>query len=137
MREEYTLPLIGQRAKMRPRGPAELVLGFSFSLKHLFIRQNLKAKKLKTNSPRRPKRETRPWPPPQLRTPRRLDSKTTESRKNTNNIPLMPVNATSITTAESGAHGAVPQRIECCYICLLYTSPSPRDLSTSRMPSSA
>ena len=27
----------------------------------------------------------------------------------------------------------------CCvlYICLLYTSPSPRDLSTSRMPSSA
>ena len=23
------------------------------------------------------------------------------------------------------------------YICLLYTSPSPRDLSTSRMPSSA
>ena len=26
---------------------------------------------------------------------------------------------------------------ECTYICLLYTSPSPRDLSTSRMPSSA
>ena len=25
----------------------------------------------------------------------------------------------------------------CLYICLLYTSPSPRDLSTSRMPSSA
>ena len=24
-----------------------------------------------------------------------------------------------------------------CDICLLYTSPSPRDLSTSRMPSSA
>ena len=24
-----------------------------------------------------------------------------------------------------------------CWICLLYTSPSPRDLSTSRMPSSA
>ena len=24
-----------------------------------------------------------------------------------------------------------------CNICLLYTSPSPRDLSTSRMPSSA
>ena len=24
-----------------------------------------------------------------------------------------------------------------CYRCLLYTSPSPRDLSTSRMPSSA
>ena len=26
---------------------------------------------------------------------------------------------------------------ELCEICLLYTSPSPRDLSTSRMPSSA
>ena len=26
---------------------------------------------------------------------------------------------------------------ESCAICLLYTSPSPRDLSTSRMPSSA
>ena len=31
-------------------------------------------------------------------------------------------------------------KCNCCeynYICLLYTSPSPRDLSTSRMPSSA
>ena len=28
-------------------------------------------------------------------------------------------------------------RIEQCGYCLLYTSPSPRDLSTSRMPSSA
>ena len=26
---------------------------------------------------------------------------------------------------------------ETYYVCLLYTSPSPRDLSTSRMPSSA
>ena len=26
---------------------------------------------------------------------------------------------------------------ELCLTCLLYTSPSPRDLSTSRMPSSA
>ena len=26
---------------------------------------------------------------------------------------------------------------DCVYSCLLYTSPSPRDLSTSRMPSSA
>ena len=32
--------------------------------------------------------------------------------------------------------GAV-KKFENCYICLLYTSPSPRDLSTSRMPSSA
>ena len=29
------------------------------------------------------------------------------------------------------------QQIDGIYICLLYTSPSPRDLSTSRMPSSA
>ena len=28
-------------------------------------------------------------------------------------------------------------KIDNVYICLLYTSPSPRDLSTSRMPSSA
>ena len=39
----------------------------------------------------RPKREPRPWQPPQLRTPRRLDSQTTEIRKHTNNMPLMPV----------------------------------------------
>ena len=30
-----------------------------------------------------------------------------------------------------------PADIAQSYICLLYTSPSPRDLSTSRMPSSA
>ena len=29
------------------------------------------------------------------------------------------------------------QKTDADYICLLYTSPSPRDLSTSRMPSSA
>ena len=29
------------------------------------------------------------------------------------------------------------ERTMCTYFCLLYTSPSPRDLSTSRMPSSA
>ena len=32
---------------------------------------------------------------------------------------------------------AYPVRVEGRYVCLLYTSPSPRDLSTSRMPSSA
>ena len=31
----------------------------------------------------------------------------------------------------------VPQKISIDWTCLLYTSPSPRDLSTSRMPSSA
>ena len=29
------------------------------------------------------------------------------------------------------------ERLACAKACLLYTSPSPRDLSTSRMPSSA
>ena len=29
------------------------------------------------------------------------------------------------------------RRMDPSYVCLLYTSPSPRDLSTSRMPSSA
>ena len=33
--------------------------------------------------------------------------------------------------------GEVPSTIEELITCLLYTSPSPRDLSTSRMPSSA
>ena len=35
---------------------------------------------------------------------------------------------------DGGLYSHAIQRI---YICLLYTSPSPRDLSTSRMPSSA
>ena len=36
-------------------------------------------------------------------------------------------------------HGAkvIIDEVSVPYICLLYTSPSPRDLSTSRMPSSA
>ena len=39
--------------------------------------------------------------------------------------------------ATPGGTGAVRQGFELAHICLLYTSPSPRDLSTSRMPSSA
>ena len=35
------------------------------------------------------------------------------------------------------AHYASDDKIDITFICLLYTSPSPRDLSTSRMPSSA
>ena len=34
-------------------------------------------------------------------------------------------------------HSALHQLSDQNYTCLLYTSPSPRDLSTSRMPSSA
>ena len=39
--------------------------------------------------------------------------------------------------AGSSVMVAMPGAKESCYSCLLYTSPSPRDLSTSRMPSSA
>ena len=40
--------------------------------------------------------------------------------------------ATAISTAKERVRFC-----EVCHNCLLYTSPSPRDLSTSRMPSSA
>ena len=40
---------------------------------------------------------------------------------------------TAAITMHQGAHGLAEVRS----FCLLYTSPSPRDLSTSRMPSSA
>ena len=41
--------------------------------------------------------------------------------------------------AAEGAEEAAAElgNVEIIYTCLLYTSPSPRDLSTSRMPSSA
>ena len=35
------------------------------------------------------------------------------------------------------ATGEAIRRVALADVCLLYTSPSPRDLSTSRMPSSA
>ena len=51
---------------------------------------------------------------------------------------FFPINVSAAVT-KSITIVSVPddvQRIYCCN-CLLYTSPSPRDLSTSRMPSSA
>ena len=44
--------------------------------------------------------------------------------------------------SHAGNHRSMSQAVTACVehnimICLLYTSPSPRDLSTSRMPSSA
>ena len=85
-----------------------------FCCVYSFYSSKPKSKNLKTNSPSRPERGPRPWRPPQLRMPRRLDSQTTESRKHTSNMPLMPVNAGSITTVEPVVHGAVPHRIGCC-----------------------
>ena len=38
---------------------------------------------------------------------------------------------------KEGEYEVLEQSDDIDYICLLYTSPSPRDLSTSRMPSSA
>ena len=48
----------------------------------------------------------------QLPTPRRRDTQKAESREQTDNMPLVPVNAASITTAKIVVHGVVPDRIE-------------------------
>ena len=55
---------------------------------------------------------------------------------------IMRTNAQTIDANMSvpstvNAQSAGPITISDPYVCLLYTSPSPRDLSTSRMPSSA
>ena len=47
-------------------------------------------------------------------------------------VEVCPVDCIHPTPDESDY-----DNVEQLYICLLYTSPSPRDLSTSRMPSSA
>ena len=44
---------------------------------------------------------------------------------------------TTVTTADQGFQACITHFMRVHYVCLLYTSPSPRDLSTSRMPSSA
>ena len=52
---------------------------------------------------------------------------------------LQPDKAAIIVLLNGGGPGFRKQIEEQIipYVCLLYTSPSPRDLSTSRMPSSA
>ena len=64
------------------------------------------------------------------RTSRSLDTVSDTSAKTTQNIDGMKFAA----QAAGGRIGEMAGRVE---NCLLYTSPSPRDLSTSRMPSSA
>ena len=43
----------------------------------------------------------------------------------------------SITVRVGTLSGVVPRFLTDCWTCLLYTSPSPRDMRRSRMPSSA
>ena len=53
---------------------------------------------------------------------------------------LMVAHLTPVTICRLSGDDVTEQGIKSCYrirACLLYTSPSPRDLSTSRMPSSA
>ena len=57
---------------------------------------------------------------------------------NSNNIvPTQKAIASYITSRISGGGSNVAANAVLAGVCLLYTSPSPRDLSTSRMPSSA
>ena len=48
----------------------------------------------------------------------------------------LAMDAFSVSLA-NGMNEKKMKKSRMAYICLLYTSPSPRDLSTSRMPSSA
>ena len=53
-------------------------------------------------------------------------------------LALLPPGSPSLTVLHlSDAHMAPWQRRKQAWICLLYTSPSPRDVEESRMPSSA
>ena len=56
-----------------------------------------------------------------------------------NDIPMNQTSTSDILnwTYEFSKSPRVTNLTEIGYSCLLYTSPSPRDLSTSRMPSSA
>ena len=44
---------------------------------------------------------------------------------------------TEVVTVQDLGHDALPSLLTKVYRCLLYTSPSPRDATLSRMPSSA
>ena len=58
--------------------------------------------------------------------------------KNLNDLKLQKQNDEKVAQEKLDAAKALAEEIkEKSITCLLYTSPSPRDLSTSRMPSSA
>jgi len=70
--------------------------------------------------------------------PRNVDTRSRFTRGIPLNIPLVSAAMDTVTESEmaiaiarEGGIGVIHKN------CLLYTSPSPRDLSTSRMPSSA
>ena len=76
------------------------------------------------------------------------DLSTRLSRNIKLNIPLISANmdtvtesTMAVTMARQGGIGIIHRFLtiqeQANQVCLLYTSPSPRDLSTSRMPSSA
>ena len=54
-----------------------------------------------------------------------------------NTKTIVFIDDTEAQLAENKARGVASPGWHSFYTCLLYTSPSPRDLSTSRMPSSA
>ena len=51
-----------------------------------------------------------------------------------NNVPCQAPEGSTILEAAHAVGITIPTL---CYFCLLYTSPSPRDRTRSRMPSSA
>ena len=52
-------------------------------------------------------------------------------------VPCLDDDASGCPVGMTGSNFHVPWGFNLIDVCLLYTSPSPRDLSTSRMPSSA
>ena len=60
----------------------------------------------------------------------------TQVRSMVNQTPGVDVIA-ECSSGKEALRACLQQKPDLLFICLLYTSPSPRDLSTSRMPSSA
>ena len=58
-------------------------------------------------------------------------------KSETNNDPLMCELSKCVQQGFPSKRQEMPPQLREYWDCLLYTSPSPRDLSTSRMPSSA
>ena len=69
---------------------------------------------------------------------RRIGAGTVKKKQRHRNETILQLREKGITNYEAqiGVLALAPQK-KYDSICLLYTSPSPRDLSTSRMPSSA